>query len=432
MTRATACNVQPLHAATCVPALDFGCCRPDRIVLLPDLREVFPPAIDPRGGRDSQPGRHRLRPGGWQHRRAGSLEQDRPQGRWFMQPTTATQEQPHSRKNAGPPIFPTPSPFHTLRTIFWIFGKSPLRYHRQKQFSASPSRSATEREELRQLESGEQDGSGRRTDCQRLGDSGDRGPRLDAGCRPGIRRRALAASTGGGRMVLCRDGRPSGVMLRTLSSPDWEAGGAKSTIWACSRRQRAGWLWKRLNAAGGIQITASHNPAPWNGLKLFGPEGRILPAEAGQAIGTALSGTFLSTRWHGIAWAVSWPPGPQAAQLASRPRTSSWSTSGTPLSRTLHLARCQWRRRWSARTKPARSFRLPGHLPCLRRRRSLSSRAGAHRRQSGHGRPPGQSRRTRARAWCPRPDADRLALIDENRADTSVKSSRWPWRCCTA
>src|SRR5262249_61273362 len=40
----------------------------------------------------------------------------------------------------------------------------------------------------------------------------------------------------------------------------------------------------RLNAAGGIQIPASHNPAPWNGLKLFGGDGRVLAASEGQKV----------------------------------------------------------------------------------------------------------------------------------------------------
>src|SRR5262245_14609696 len=34
-------------------------------------------------------------------------------------------------------------------------------------------------------------------------------------------------------------------------------------------------------AAGGVQISASHNPPQYNGLKLFNAEGRVLPAEAG-------------------------------------------------------------------------------------------------------------------------------------------------------
>ncbi|RMF62118.1 MAG: phosphoglucosamine mutase [Calditrichaeota bacterium] len=36
-------------------------------------------------------------------------------------------------------------------------------------------------------------------------------------------------------------------------------------------------LTKRLKAAGGIAITASHNPIQWNGLKFIGPDGFFLP-----------------------------------------------------------------------------------------------------------------------------------------------------------
>jgi phosphomannomutase len=41
---------------------------------------------------------------------------------------------------------------------------------------------------------------------------------------------------------------------------------------------------RHLQAAGGIQITASHNPAEWNGLKLFGPNGMVLTASQGQEV----------------------------------------------------------------------------------------------------------------------------------------------------
>ncbi len=33
-----------------------------------------------------------------------------------------------------------------------------------------------------------------------------------------------------------------------------------------------------------MQITASHNAAPWNGLKLFGPDGQVLSAETGRKV----------------------------------------------------------------------------------------------------------------------------------------------------
>jgi phosphomannomutase len=41
---------------------------------------------------------------------------------------------------------------------------------------------------------------------------------------------------------------------------------------------------RRLQAAGGVQITASHNPAEWNGLKLFGADGRVLSAAEGRGV----------------------------------------------------------------------------------------------------------------------------------------------------
>ena len=46
----------------------------------------------------------------------------------------------------------------------------------------------------------------------------------------------------------------------------------------------AGVLVRHLHAAGGIQITASHNPSPYNGLKLFSAEGRVIPAGPGQEV----------------------------------------------------------------------------------------------------------------------------------------------------
>ena len=49
-------------------------------------------------------------------------------------------------------------------------------------------------------------------------------------------------------------------------------------------RPPLGVLVRRLAAAGGIQITASHNPLPYNGLKLFSAEGRVIPAALGEEV----------------------------------------------------------------------------------------------------------------------------------------------------
>jgi phosphomannomutase len=39
-----------------------------------------------------------------------------------------------------------------------------------------------------------------------------------------------------------------------------------------------------LKAAGGVQISASHNPPQYNGIKLFSAQGRVIPAIAGQRV----------------------------------------------------------------------------------------------------------------------------------------------------
>jgi phosphomannomutase len=95
---------------------------------------------------------------------------------------------------------------------------------------------------------------------------------------------ALGTHVGGGRVVLCRDGRPSGDVLRHAVLAGLLSAGCDVQDLGVAPTPTCGLAVPRLQAAGGVQITASHNPAPWNGLKLFGPEGRVLPAAAGRQV----------------------------------------------------------------------------------------------------------------------------------------------------
>ena len=45
-----------------------------------------------------------------------------------------------------------------------------------------------------------------------------------------------------------------------------------------------GVLVRELQSAGGMQISASHNPAEYNGIKLFSAAGRVIPAVEGAAV----------------------------------------------------------------------------------------------------------------------------------------------------
>jgi phosphomannomutase len=65
---------------------------------------------------------------------------------------------------------------------------------------------------------------------------------------------------------------------------------------------------RRLGAAGAVQITASHNPSPWNGLKMFGPDGAVLPGDRGRQVQQLFEGGGLKyADWNGIG-SVRVPP----------------------------------------------------------------------------------------------------------------------------
>ncbi len=95
---------------------------------------------------------------------------------------------------------------------------------------------------------------------------------------------ALGESTQGGKIVLSRDGRPSGMMLRHAVLAGLTAAGCEVQDLGVAPTATVGLAVKQLAAAGAMQITASHNPAPWNGMKLFGPDGRVLSAAEGRKV----------------------------------------------------------------------------------------------------------------------------------------------------
>lgn len=95
---------------------------------------------------------------------------------------------------------------------------------------------------------------------------------------------ALGTYHQGGRVVLARDSRPSGVMLRHAVIAGLASCGCEIVDLGIAPTPTVGLAVRKLDAAGAVQITASHNPAPWNGLKLFGGDGAVLSAARGQEI----------------------------------------------------------------------------------------------------------------------------------------------------
>ena len=52
----------------------------------------------------------------------------------------------------------------------------------------------------------------------------------------------------------------------------------------CQATPTTGVMVRHYGAAGGIQISASHNPIEYNGLKLFSADGRVVPAAVGREV----------------------------------------------------------------------------------------------------------------------------------------------------
>lgn len=95
---------------------------------------------------------------------------------------------------------------------------------------------------------------------------------------------AMGTFLGGKPVVISSDGRPSGEMLRHATAAGLMAAGCQVLDLGVAPTPTVGIAVKKLSAGGGMQITASHNPAPWNGLKMFGDDGKVLSAKLGQQI----------------------------------------------------------------------------------------------------------------------------------------------------
>jgi phosphomannomutase len=112
---------------------------------------------------------------------------------------------------------------------------------------------------------------------------------------------AFGSAAAGQPVVVARDSRPSGTMLRHAVVAGLLEQGCTVLDIGIAPTPTCGFAVRQLKAAGGIMITASHNPSPWNGLKMFGPDGSVLSAERGAVVrGLYESGQFARAKWDGI------------------------------------------------------------------------------------------------------------------------------------
>ena len=109
---------------------------------------------------------------------------------------------------------------------------------------------------------------------------------------------ALAATLPPGKVVISRDGRSSGRMLAAAVSATLAAHGLDVIDLDAASTPTVGIQVREQKAVAGVQISASHNPKEYNGLKLFGSDGRILTKSAGEKV---LAGYLAGeAKWVGV------------------------------------------------------------------------------------------------------------------------------------
>ena len=87
-----------------------------------------------------------------------------------------------------------------------------------------------------------------------------------------------------GPIVVGRDGRPSGVWMQDVVIGSLRACGRTVRCIDLATTPTVQLFTEHSDAAGGIAITASHNPAPWNGLKFLDSGGVFLDADGNAAL----------------------------------------------------------------------------------------------------------------------------------------------------
>jgi phosphomannomutase len=99
----------------------------------------------------------------------------------------------------------------------------------------------------------------------------------------------LACGHASPAVVIARDARTSGPMFAAAARAGLQSVGCRVIDCGLVPTPTAQLAVEHHRAAGGIVVTASHNPVEWNALKFVGPDGIFLDAETGRRLGeTAL------------------------------------------------------------------------------------------------------------------------------------------------
>lgn len=105
----------------------------------------------------------------------------------------------------------------------------------------------------------------------------------------------------GGRILVCRDTRPSGPMVRAAVMAGLLSTGCEVIDLGICPTPTMQLAVEHFGAAGGISITAGHNPMKWNALKFVRGDGLYLNTrQAEELLDIYHQGEFTKAEWHEI------------------------------------------------------------------------------------------------------------------------------------
>lgn len=102
------------------------------------------------------------------------------------------------------------------------------------------------------------------------------------------------------RVVIGRDSRVSGPMFTAAATAGLMSVGAQVVDVGIAPTPTIQLAVEDLEAAGGLAVTASHNPIEWNALKFIGPDGMFLDADQGANMRSLLGGAIPRATWDAL------------------------------------------------------------------------------------------------------------------------------------
>ena len=102
----------------------------------------------------------------------------------------------------------------------------------------------------------------------------------------------LSANFDNPSVAIARDSRNNGELFVRTTAAIMAANGVTAYVYPrISPVPTLSWAVRDLGCSGGICMTASHNPAPYNGYKAYGPDGCQITSQAAAAISAAIAET---------------------------------------------------------------------------------------------------------------------------------------------